>query len=464
MGIHPASQGVGTGRHSNGCPSLGSRRRSTSGGARRSITAGSQPVAAADDAHRTARHRSRAVGRCAFGEPTAGMPMMRAIAAGSALLVSLGSTTALASESGVRGGQPAADDPAVVETLLTSGGPIAVRRLATGLEHPWGLAFLPDGRMLVTERPGRLRILDSDHELSKPIRGTPKVFAEEQGGLLDVAIDPDFHENRLIYLSYAKPGPDGKATTALGRGRLTEKDRLRDFEDIFVQEPWIEGSKHFGNRIVFAPDGNLFFALGERFQFDPAQDLTTHLGKIIRIAPDGSTPSDNPFVDRPDARDTIWSYGHRNIEAAAIDPATNKLWIVEMGPLGGDELNQPEAGKNYGWPVVSWGMHYDGTDIADPSTRPDLADAVKHWSPVISPSGMDFYRGETFGAWKGDAFVGGLSSRDLVRLRIADDKLVEEERIPLPERIREVGVGPDGLIYLLVDKKEGDVWRVEPLR
>ncbi len=350
-----------------------------------------------------------------------------------------------------------------VESVLTKAGPIAVVNYATGLEHPWAMAFLPDGRMLVTERPGRLRIVEQDGTLSDPLGGTPEVFAHGQGGLLDVALDPNFKNNRLVYLSYAKPGPDGAAATALGRGELAE-GRLENFRDIFVQEPWIHGPNHFGNRIVFSPDGNIFLALGERFQFEPAQDLSNHLGKIVRINPDGSIPHSNPFVNRENAEPAIWSYGHRNIEAAAIDPKTGKLWIAEMGPLGGDELNQPEAGKNYGWPVVSWGMHYDGREIPDPPTRPEFADAVKQWTPVISPSGMIFYTGDKFEAWKGSTFIGGLSAQQLVRVKIEGEQVTEEERIPLPGRIRDVEQGPDGMIYLAVDRKDGVVWKIKPLK
>lgn len=352
--------------------------------------------------------------------------------------------------------------PRQVESVLTSAGPIAVQQLATGLNHPWGMAFLPDGRLLVTERAGQLRILNQDHELSEPIDGVPQVWARGQGGLLDVAIDPEFQENRYVYLSYSKPGPDGKATTALGRGRFND-NRIEGFEDIFVEQPYIDGPNHFGGRVVFGEDGKLFLTLGERFQFEPAQDLSSHLGSIIRIMHDGSVPDDNPFVNQANALPEIWSYGHRNIQAAAIDPTTQQLWIVEMGPLGGDELNLIEKGANYGWPIVSWGMDYDGTDRPDPPTRPEFKDAVKHWSPVISPSGMLFYTGDIFGAWKGSALFGGLSGHELVRLKLQDGKVTNEERIPLPERIRDVEQGPDGMLYVLTDQENGDIWRIVPL-
>ncbi|MCW8196024.1 PQQ-dependent sugar dehydrogenase [Proteobacteria bacterium 005FR1] len=351
-----------------------------------------------------------------------------------------------------------------VQSIMTEAGPISVQTVVDGLDQPWALAFLPDGRLLVTERVGNLRIIQRDGTLSEPVRGTPDVFAKGQGGLMDVALDPNFEQNQLIYLSFAAPGPDGKAATALGRGRLVN-DQLEDFQVIFRQEPWIEGPYHFGNRIVFDDEGHLFLTLGERFQFDPAQDLSNTLGKVVRLNPDGSIP-DNPFVNDPKANPAIWSYGHRNIEAAAIDPDTGKLWVVEMGPLGGDELNQPEAGRNYGWPVVSWGIHYNGDDIPDPPTRPEFADAIAHYSPVISPSGMVFYTGDRFPKWQGNALIGGLSSQDVVRLAMDDNEVVNEERIPLPERIRDLEQGPDGNIYIVTGPKEeqGSVWKMTPLK
>ena len=349
-----------------------------------------------------------------------------------------------------------------VGSVLTEAGPVVVENVADGLDHPWGMTFLPDGRLLVTERAGNLRILSADHELSQPLEGTPEVFAQGQGGLLDVVLHPDFEQNQYVYLSYARPGPDATAASALGRGRLNE-DRIEDFEVLFTQEPWITGPNHFGGRIVFSPDGHLFLTLADRFQFDPAQDLSNHLGAIIRLNLDGTVPDDNPFVGQEDAADEIWSYGHRNIESAAIDPATGTLWIAEMGPLGGDELNRPEAGKNYGWPEVSWGMNYDGTDIPDPDTRPEFEDAVMQWTPVISPSGMIFYTGDTFSAWRGTALIGGLSAQGLVRVEMRGQDAAEVERIPLEARIRDVEQGPDGLVYVLTDEDDGNIWVLKPL-
>jgi glucose/arabinose dehydrogenase len=356
----------------------------------------------------------------------------------------------------------AASASAQTQILRTDKGiEVQLEMLMDGLNHPWGMAFLPDGRLLITERnTGRLYILNTDNTLSKPLDGVPKVWARGQGGLMDVALHPEYEDNNYIYLSYAKPGPGGKATTALGRGKLTD-GRINNFQDIFVQEPFIQGPNHFGNRIEFSPDGRyLFFALGERFQFDPAQDVSNHLGSVIRISPDGGVPDDNPFVGRDNAQNEIWSYGHRNIEAMAFQPQTEALWIGEMGPRGGDELNKIEKGANYGWPVVSWGEHYNGRDIPDPPTHPEFTDAVRHWTPVISPSGMVFYQGEMFPEWKNNALIGGLTHHELVRLSFDGTEVTEEDRLELPARIRDVETAPDGSIYLLTDQGNGKVLRI----
>lgn len=351
--------------------------------------------------------------------------------------------------------------PEIVKKVQTQVGAIAVEEVASGLNHPWGMAFLPDGRLLVTERAGDLRILGTDGRVSKPIEGTPEVV-DGQGGLLDVALDPEFSSNHFVYLSFSEPD-NGGASTAVGRGRL-QNDRIEGFKVIFRQQPRISGSKHFGGRIVFSPQGKLFLTLGERYQFEPAQDLSSHLGKVIRINRDGSVPEDNPFVGRANAEGEIWSYGHRNIESAAIHPQTGVLWIAEMGPLGGDELNLPKAGHNYGWPVVSWGQHYDGTNIPDPPTHPRFADAIKHWTPVISPSGMLFYTGDAFPEWRGSVLIGGLSAEAIVRVKIDGQNVTGEERIPLGARIRDVEQAPDGSVYVLTDEDDGNVWRLTPLQ
>lgn len=349
-----------------------------------------------------------------------------------------------------------------IQSVVTDAGSVKVQDMMGGIAHPWGMAFLPDGRLLVTEKSGALYIYTNDSTLSEPVEGTPEVFDVGQGGLLDVALDPDFQNNQYVYLSYAEPGEGETASTALGRGTWQD-DRIQDFEVIFSQEPKVEGPNHFGGRIIFTGEDNLFLTLGERFKFDPAQNLANHLGTIVRIGRDGSIPRDNPFVGQADAEDEIWSYGHRNIEAAALNPNTGDLWVAEMGPLGGDELNQPEAGKNYGWPVVSWGEKYDGTDIPNPPTYPEFADAHIHWTPTISPSGMTYYTGDVFPEWKGSLLIGGLTSSGLVRVSIDEEEATEVERIPLGARIRDVVQAPDGSIYVLTDQDEGNIWRISPL-
>lgn len=346
------------------------------------------------------------------------------------------------------------------KTIDTKAGKVTVEELAGGLNHPWGLAFLPDGRLLVTERNGGLRILSTDNKLSAPLAGIPETYANGQGGLLDVALDPGFAQNRTIYFSFAEPGGEG-ASTAFARATFADTG-LSNVKVIFRQEPKVSGAGHFGGRIVFSKDGYLFLTTGERQKFTPSQDLKSHLGKVLRLNKDGSVPKDNPFAGRADAKPEIWSYGHRNVQGAAIDPATGTVWTIEMGPQGGDELNHPEAGKNYGWPLVSWGNHYDGRDIPDPPTRPDLTDAVKYWNPVISPSGMIFYTGTKFAGWKGNLFVSGLSSESLTRLKIEGNRVTEEERISMGERIRDVEQAPDGSLIVVTDEGNGKIWRLRP--
>jgi glucose/arabinose dehydrogenase len=337
-------------------------------------------------------------------------------------------------------------------------GAVRVETVARGLEHPWALEFLPDGRMLVTERPGRVRIVERDGRLSEPFAGVPRVLARGQGGLLDAALDPRFADNRLVYLSYAEPGEGGTAGTAVARGRLGD-GRLEDVQVIYRQQPKVEGANHFGSRLVFAPDGTLFVALGERFDYSAqAQDLSSGLGKIMRINSDGSVPRDNPFVGRAGAQPEIWSYGHR------LHPQTGQLWSVEHGARGGDELNRPEAGKNYGWPVISYGVHYSGAKIGEGTAKPGMEQPLYYWDPVIAPSGMVFYTGEAFPDWRGSILIGSLRPGLLVRLRLEDGRVAREERYlaDLDERIRDVRQGPDGLLYLLTDSRDGRSLRVLP--
>jgi glucose/arabinose dehydrogenase len=343
-------------------------------------------------------------------------------------------------------------------------GVVRAETVARGLEHPWGLAFLPDGRILVTERPGRLRLVDREGRLSDPLAGVPEVLARGQGGLLDVALDPRFPETRLVYLSYAEPGEGGTAGTAVARGRLGE-GRLEDVRVIYRQQPKVQGGNHFGSRLVFARDGTLFVTQGDRFDYrDRAQDLSSGIGKIVRINPDGSVPRDNPFVGRAGTRPEIWSYGHRNVQAAAPHPQSGQLWTVEHGARGGDELNRPEAGKNYGWPVITYGVDYSGAPIGEGTARPGMEQPVYYWDPVIAPSGMAFYTGDAFAGWKGNVLIGSLRPGGLVRLVMEGGRVAREERYlgDLGERIRDVAQGPDGLLYLLTDSADGSLVRVAP--
>jgi aldose sugar dehydrogenase len=348
------------------------------------------------------------------------------------------------------------------ETYKSEKAGFELETFAEGLENPWGLAFLPDGRMLVTERPGRLRIVAADGTLSSPVAGVPKVFARGQGGLLDVALDPHYADNGVIYLSYAEPGPSGGGT-AVARARLNG-DRLEELSVIFRQEPKRNAGQHFGSRLVFARDGTLFVTTGDRGKRDEAQNLGVHLGKLIRINTDGSVPDDNPFIGTDDARREIWSYGHRNIQGAALHPETGEIWTIEHGARGGDELNTPQAGKNYGWPVITYGIDYSGASIGEGTEKPGMEQPLYYWDPSIAPSGMAFYTGSAFPAWRGNLFVGALGFELLVRLELDGKKVLHEERLleDLGERIRDVRQGPDGLLYLLTDETDGRILRLSP--
>jgi len=340
---------------------------------------------------------------------------------------------------------------------------VVITTIASGLERPWSLAFLPDGRMLVTERPGRLRYVDATGKVSGPIAGVPEVVAKGQGGLLDVVLDPDFAENSTIYVSYAEAGDDGTNGTAVARARL-DGMRLADVAVIFRQQPKIASGHHFGSRLVFARDGRLFVTTGERnSQRDSAQDLGTHIGKVIRIEKDGRVPADNPFVGRSGALPEIWSYGHRNVQGAALNPATGELWTHEHGPRGGDEINITRAGRNYGWPVITYGREYHGPAIGEGTAKAGMEQPLHYWVPSIAPSGMAFHSGHGYPAWKGQLFVGALAARQLVRLELdAASKVRAEERIAIDGRVRDVREGPDGALYLLTDEDGGRLLRVVP--
>ncbi len=316
--------------------------------------------------------------------------------------------------------------------------------VAEGLSYPWGLAFLPDGNMLVTERKGRLRIVAPSGRLSPPLDGVPEVYAVGQGGLLDVALDPHFAQTGRIYLSHAEPSTSGVGT-AVARARLDAAgNRLLDFQVIFRQHPKSPGGRHFGSRLVFAADGRLFVTVGERGQRQRAQDVGVNRGQVIRIAPDGSIPHNNPFVGKPGHRPEIWSYGHRNPQGAALHPVTGALWIHEHGAQGGDEVNVPQAGRNYGWPIIAYGRHYSGGRIGVGTHKRGMEQPIHYWDPSIAPSGMAFYTGDKFPKWRGDLLVGALKFRLLVRLTLEGGKVAGEEclLVGLGERIRDVRQGP----------------------
>jgi len=336
--------------------------------------------------------------------------------------------------------------------------------LVQGLVEPWSLAFLPGGDLLVTERPGRLRRVIGGVLQPEPVSGLPSIVADGQGGLLDVALHPDFSRNRLVYFSYVAAG-DGGVGTEVARGRL-ERNALTGLEVIFRATPKLPGNAHFGSRLLFAPDGMLLVTLGERFtEREQAQSLATDLGKLIRIRDDGSIPPDNPFIRHPGARPEIYSYGHRNVQGIALEAATGRIWTHEHGPQGGDELNWLQPGVNYGWPVITYGRNYvTGTRIGEGTEKPGMAQPAHYWVPSIAPSGLAFYSGQPFDRWQGNALIGSLAFDQLVRLEILDGRVVHEERLlegRFP-RIRDVRIGPDGLPYLLAGGSNGRIVRLEP--
>jgi glucose/arabinose dehydrogenase len=343
-------------------------------------------------------------------------------------------------------------------------GPISVVTVAKGLEHPWGLAFLPDGRMLVSERPGRLRLVDAKGTLSKPIAGVPKVYDEGEGGLLDVALDPDFAANQLIYFAFAEPG-DGGAATSVARAKLAG-NRLEQVQIIFRQQPKVDGDTHFGSRLLFLKDGTLLVTLGDRNHREFIPDMKSTIGKLVRINRDGSIPADNPFVGRSDVAPEIYTLGHRNAQGATLDPATGELWTAEHGARGGDEINIPKPGKNYGWPVIAYGREYSGAKIGEGTAKPGLEQPVYYWDPSIAPSGITFYTGDKFPAWRGNLFVAALAFQLVARLEVKGDRVVKEERLleDMGDRIRDVVQGPDGYLYLLTDADDGRILRIEPAK
>lgn len=349
------------------------------------------------------------------------------------------------------------------DTVSTSAGDLALEQLAGGLVHPWGLAALPDGGFLVTERPGRLRVVRADGAVSPPLAGVPPVFDSGQGGLLDVTLAPDFATSRRIYLTFAE-ARDGGAATSLARARLNAAaTALGEVEVLFRAQPARAGGRHFGSRVVVAPDGgSLFLTVGDRGVDESAQDLRQHHGKVLRLTLDGAPAPGNPFLDRADALPEIWSYGHRNPQGAALDPAGGRLVTAEMGPRGGDEINAPSPGVNFGWPLVSDGRQYSGVPIPDHRTNTSMEPPLWGWSPSFSPSGIAFYDGSLIPAWRGDLIVGALSGQALARLDVEGGRILSEEIIPLGRRIRAVAQGADGALYLLVDDDRGGILRLAP--
>ncbi|MEN8728900.1 MAG: PQQ-dependent sugar dehydrogenase, partial [Desulfuromonadales bacterium] len=350
------------------------------------------------------------------------------------------------------------------EVIKTQEHDLRIAEIATGLEHPWGLAFLPDGRMLVTERPGRLRVIKDGRLATEPVAGLPPIEARGQGGLLDVALHPDFAENRLIYFSYAGSG-EGGVSTEVARGKLADH-RLEDVQVIFRQQPKSKTGRHFGSRLVFDQAGYLYITLGDRGDRQRAQRPDDHAGSVIRLHDDGRIPADNPFIGKQGWQPEKFTLGNRNIQGAALHPRTGELWAHEHGPQGGDEINVIRAGVNYGWPVITYGVNYViGTAIGEGTHKPGMAQPLYYWVPSIAPSGMTFYTGDRFPRWRGDLFVGSLKDRMLVRLSLDGEQVVGEERFlhDALGRIRDVRQGPDGLLYLLTDENDGALVRLEPV-
>lgn len=368
-----------------------------------------------------------------------------------------------------------ASAPAVDMPPVPAATPLRSTLIADGLQHPWAIAFLPDfatsGRMLVSERPGRLRIVTLDGKRSAPISGLPPVYVLAQGGLLDVALHPKFAENRLVYWSYAEPEKVGANTrtspsgTAVARGRLDiDKLALTDVQVIFRQAPKFASPAHFGSRLAFAPDGTLFVTLGDRYyRKDDARTLDTHHGKIVHLRDDGGVPPGNPYAGKRGALPQIWSVGHRNLQGAAIHPQTGALWVHEHGPEGGDELNIARAGADHGWPAITHGRDYGtGRVIGEGTARADVVAPLTHWIPSIGPSGMAFVSGTRYPDWRGQLLVGALRARQLVRLELDGERVVREHRLDVGARVRDVRQAPDGAIYLLTDEPNGRILRVEP--
>jgi glucose/arabinose dehydrogenase len=373
--------------------------------------------------------------------------------------ITFSATIALALVVAACGSAPPAAEAQVIQSERHA---FRVTTVVEGLEHPWGLAFLPGGDLLVTERPGRLRLIRGGVLEAEPIAGVPEVWASGQGGLLDVALHPDFERNRLVYLSYSKPGERG-ATTAVIRGTF-DGARLADIEEIFEADAWTRNRVHFGSRLLFDRDGYLFISIGDRGVMQEAQNLANHQGTIVRLHDDGRVPADNPFVGRSGARPEIWAYGIRSPQGVALHPITGALWESEHGPRGGDEINLIQPGRNYGWPTITYGINYNGEAITDITEKEGMEQPLHYWVPSIAASGLAIYDGDAFPEWRGNAFVGGLAGQQLARVSFDGTRSVSEETLltELKERIRDVRSGPAGYLYLLVDAPSARVLRLEP--
>ncbi len=349
-------------------------------------------------------------------------------------------------------------------TVKTDAGKIQINTIAEGLENAWGMAFLPDGSMLVTERPGRMRIVSTDGKLGEPLSGLPEIVARGQGGLLDVVLAPDFATSKKIYFSYSEPGKGGNST-AVSFATLNG-NKLDNVTRVFSQQPKVDSNNHFGSRLVWAPDGTLFITLGERYsEKDKSQTLDNHQGKVVRINADGSVPKDNPFVNKAGALPEIWSYGHRNMQGAAINPLTKELWTGEHGPQGGDEINIDRAAKNYGWPVITYGENYGGGKIGEGTHKDGMEQPIYKWVPSIATAGFIFYTGDKFPQWKNNILLASLREQTLVRLVVDGEQITKEERLlkeDVGQRLRTVVQGPDGLVYLVTDESKSKIYQLSP--
>lgn len=373
------------------------------------------------------------------------------------LVLSLGLTSLVAS----------ANPDANSDTIKTRWADVKVDTVASGLSHPWGLAFLHDGRMLVTERAGNVRIIDANGAVGEPIAGLPEIKVRGQGGLFDIALSPNFSQDQLIYFTYAEPESSGSdiTSTAVARAKL-EGNKLVDVKVIFSQQPKVMGGRHYGGRLAFSADGDfLFVGLGDRgHRQEDVQKLNNHTGKLVRIHPDGSVPKSNPFVNQAGALPEIWSYGHRNIQGMDIQPVTGQLWAVEHGPQGGDEVNRPQAGLNYGWPVITHGEQYGGGEVGIGFKQAGMEQPIWHWTPSIAVSGAAFYQGNQFPNWQGNLLATGLRGQQVARLEVNGDHIIHQETLDLKRRIRQVKIAPDGSVYLLTDEPNGAILRLSAVK